>query len=275
MVEKIIDMNNSQGHMRSTSYKDKDDDEEEVQLPGFRFHPTDEELVGFYLRRMVDKKPLKFELIKQVDIYKYDPWDLPKPSSVGDKEGYFFCRRGRKYRNSIRPNRVTGSGFWKATGIDKPVYSLEGEAHNSTSAATVNAKISDQEAEVWTLCRIFKRNVSYKKYTPDLKQLSTKRQQPPIDTSSKKFYQVESSYTQESYVNFGAPLIQHYDNKPLVNLVKERKPLHVGHSSYVAQPPSMASSLNISNPYGNEILTQGEWDELSSVVECALDPFLM
>lgn len=39
-----------------------------------------------------------------------------------DKEGYFFCKRGRKYRNSIRPNRVTGSGFWKATGIDKPVY---------------------------------------------------------------------------------------------------------------------------------------------------------
>lgn len=31
--------------------------------------------------------------------------------------------RGRKYRNSIRPNRVTGSGFWKATGIDRPIYS--------------------------------------------------------------------------------------------------------------------------------------------------------
>lgn len=42
---------------------------------------------------------------------------------MGDRECYFFCRRGRKYRNSIRPNRVTGSGFWKATGIDKPIYS--------------------------------------------------------------------------------------------------------------------------------------------------------
>lgn len=46
-------------------------------------------------------------------------------STVGDKECYFFCRRGRKYRNSIRPNRVTGSGFWKATGIDKPIYSVK------------------------------------------------------------------------------------------------------------------------------------------------------
>jgi len=41
----------------------------------------------------------------------------------GEKEWYFFCLRGRKYRNSIRPNRVTGSGFWKATGIDRPIYS--------------------------------------------------------------------------------------------------------------------------------------------------------
>lgn len=42
------------------------------------------------------------------------------------KELYFFCKRGRKYRNSIRPNRVTGSGFWKATGIDKQVWSSGG-----------------------------------------------------------------------------------------------------------------------------------------------------
>ena len=46
---------------------------------------------------------------------------------MGDKEWYFFCRRGRKYRNSIRPNRVTGSGFWKATGIDRPIHSTGGE----------------------------------------------------------------------------------------------------------------------------------------------------
>lgn len=51
----------------------------EVQsLPGFRFHPTDEELVGFYLRRKVDKKPMRIDhLIREVDIYKLDPWDLP------------------------------------------------------------------------------------------------------------------------------------------------------------------------------------------------------
>lgn len=54
-----------------------DKSEDDVLLPGFRFHPTDEELVGFYLRRKVEKKPLSIEIIKQMDIYKYDPWDLP------------------------------------------------------------------------------------------------------------------------------------------------------------------------------------------------------
>ncbi|KDP41193.1 hypothetical protein JCGZ_15600 [Jatropha curcas] len=99
---------------------------DEVMLPGFRFHPTDEELVGFYLKRKIQQRPLSVELIKQLDIYKYDPWDLPKLATTGEKEWYFYCPRDRKYRNSARPNRVTGAGFWKATGTDRPIYSSEG-----------------------------------------------------------------------------------------------------------------------------------------------------
>ncbi|KAK8970778.1 Protein FEZ [Platanthera guangdongensis] len=99
---------------------------DEIMLPGFRFHPTDEELVGFYLRRKIQQRPLSIELIRQLDIYKYDPWDLPKMATTGEKEWYFYCPRDRKYRNSARPNRVTGAGFWKATGTDRPIYSSEG-----------------------------------------------------------------------------------------------------------------------------------------------------
>ncbi|MBA0843288.1 hypothetical protein Goarm_000490 [Gossypium armourianum] len=47
---------------------------EEIMLPGFRFHPTDEELIGFYLKRKVQQRPPSMEFIKQLDIYKYDPW---------------------------------------------------------------------------------------------------------------------------------------------------------------------------------------------------------
>ncbi|KAL5722771.1 hypothetical protein ACHQM5_006247 [Ranunculus cassubicifolius] len=99
---------------------------DEVMLPGFRFHPTDEELVGFYLKRKIQHRTLPIELIKQLDIYKYDPWDLPKLATTGEKEWYFYCPRDRKYRNSARPNRVTGAGFWKATGTDRPIYASEG-----------------------------------------------------------------------------------------------------------------------------------------------------
>lgn len=51
--------------------------QDEMLLPGFRFHPTDEELVGFYLKRKIQQRSLPIELIRQLDIYKYDPWDLP------------------------------------------------------------------------------------------------------------------------------------------------------------------------------------------------------
>ncbi|GFY82997.1 NAC (No Apical Meristem) domain transcriptional regulator superfamily protein [Actinidia rufa] len=106
----------------------------DVLLPGFRFHPTDEELVGFYLKQKIQQRSLPIELIKQVDIYKYDPWDLPSKITTrlsswhvpGEKEWYFYCPRDRKYRNSARPNRVTGAGFWKATGTDRPIYSSDG-----------------------------------------------------------------------------------------------------------------------------------------------------
>ncbi|KAJ4823934.1 hypothetical protein Tsubulata_009769, partial [Turnera subulata] len=110
-------------NMEEKNDVDKIDD---VMLPGFRFHPTDEELVGFYLKRKIQQRSLPIELIKQVDIYKYDPWDLPKLATTGEKEWYFYCPRDRKYRNSARPNRVTGAGFWKATGTDRPIYSSDG-----------------------------------------------------------------------------------------------------------------------------------------------------
>lgn len=44
--------------------------------PGFRFHPTDEELVIYYLKRKVCGKPFRFNAINEVDVYKSEPWDL-------------------------------------------------------------------------------------------------------------------------------------------------------------------------------------------------------
>ena len=46
-------------------------------LPGFRFHPTDEELVNYYLCRKCASLPLAAPIIREIDLYKYDPWQLP------------------------------------------------------------------------------------------------------------------------------------------------------------------------------------------------------
>lgn len=45
--------------------------------PGFRFHPTDQELVGYYLKRKTDELEIELEVIPVIDLYKFDPWDLP------------------------------------------------------------------------------------------------------------------------------------------------------------------------------------------------------
>ncbi|KAK4254510.1 hypothetical protein QN277_009886 [Acacia crassicarpa] len=98
-----------------------DGHELDMVMPGFRFHPTEEELVEFYLRRKVEGKRFNVELITFLDLYSYDPWELPAMAAIGEKEWYFYVPRDRKYRNGDRPNRVTTSGYWKATGADRMI----------------------------------------------------------------------------------------------------------------------------------------------------------
>ncbi|KAL2560020.1 NAC domain containing protein 83 [Forsythia ovata] len=88
--------------------------------PGFRFHPTDEELLVQYLKRKVLSYPLPASIIPEVDVNKSDPWDLPGDS---EQERYFFSTMEVKYPNGNRSNRATGSGYWKATGSDKKIVS--------------------------------------------------------------------------------------------------------------------------------------------------------
>ncbi|KAK7257228.1 hypothetical protein RIF29_31042 [Crotalaria pallida] len=94
--------------------------------PGFRFHPTDEELVVHYLKKKVSSDPLPAAIIADVDLYKFDPWELPAKASFGEQEWYFFSPRDRKYPNGARPNRAATSGYWKATGTDRPVLTSNG-----------------------------------------------------------------------------------------------------------------------------------------------------
>ena len=59
--------------------------------PGFRFHPTDEELVGYYLKRKVEGLPIELEVIPVIDLYKFDPWELPGITHLHPFLPFSFC----------------------------------------------------------------------------------------------------------------------------------------------------------------------------------------
>jgi hypothetical protein len=45
--------------------------------PGFRFHPTDEELITYYLLKKVLDSNFTGRAIAEVDLNKCEPWELP------------------------------------------------------------------------------------------------------------------------------------------------------------------------------------------------------
>nr|GMC95564.1 NAC domain-containing protein 92-like [Ipomoea batatas] len=90
--------------------------------PGFRFHPTDEEIILHYLLEKVANNGFVAIAIGEVDLNKVEPWDLPKKAKMGENVWWFFCQRDRKYPTGMRTNRATESGYWKATGKDKEIF---------------------------------------------------------------------------------------------------------------------------------------------------------
>ncbi|KAG6554983.1 hypothetical protein Mapa_003568 [Marchantia paleacea] len=160
--------------------------------PGFRFHPTDEELVTYYLDGKVrhGNQNVHCQAITEVDLNKCEPWELPDKAKMGEKEWYFFSLRDRKYPTGMRTNRATDAGYWKATGKDREVmssrsgrlvgmkktlvfylgrapkggktnwimheYRIEGEQSNQIHSP----KLSKDE---WVVCRIFQKSAGGKK----------------------------------------------------------------------------------------------------------------
>nr|CAB3488926.1 unnamed protein product [Digitaria exilis] len=158
---------------------------------GFRFHPTDEELIVHYLMNQASSLPCPVPIIAEVNIYHCNPWDLPAKALFGENEWYFFSPRDRKYPNGARPNRAAGSGYWKATGTDKAIlstptsenigvkkalvfyggkppkgvktdwimheYRLTGSANNKRTKRIGSSMRLDD----WVLCRIYKKNNNF------------------------------------------------------------------------------------------------------------------
>ncbi|KAG9133443.1 hypothetical protein Leryth_013251 [Lithospermum erythrorhizon] len=169
--------------------------------PGFRFHPTDEELVTYYLVRKISDSKFVARAVTDVDLNKCEPWDLPAKAKMGEKEWYFFSLRDRKYPTGVRTNRATNTGYWKTTGKDKEIY-------NSTTSELVGMKKTlvfyrgraprgektnwvmheyrihpkssyrTTAKDEWVVCRVFQKSVGLKKYPPNTSS-STSRQTIP------------------------------------------------------------------------------------------------
>ncbi|KAL8253848.1 hypothetical protein R6Q59_032069 [Mikania micrantha] len=94
--------------------------------PGFRFHPTEEELLQYYLRKKVAYEKIDLDVIREVDLNKLEPWDIQDICNIGStpqNDWYFFSHKDKKYPTGTRTNRATTEGFWKATGRDKIIHS--------------------------------------------------------------------------------------------------------------------------------------------------------
>uniref|UniRef100_A0A0E0JD41 NAC domain-containing protein n=1 Tax=Oryza punctata TaxID=4537 RepID=A0A0E0JD41_ORYPU len=167
--------------------------------PGFRFHPTDEEIITFYLApKVVDSRGFCVVAIGEVDLNKCEPWDLPgKAKMIGEKEWYFYCQKDRKYPTGMRTNRATEAGYWKATGKDKEIFrnhhmligmkktlvfykgrAPKGDKTNwvmheyrladasSSSSADNNNNPMQPRQDDWAVCRIFHKSSGIKKPVP-------------------------------------------------------------------------------------------------------------
>ncbi|KAI4989700.1 hypothetical protein ZWY2020_038063 [Hordeum vulgare] len=120
--------------------------------PGFRFSPTDEELVLFFLkRRIAAGRPTPY--IADVDVYRSHPSHLPERSALrtGDKQWFFCSRLDRKYPNGSRASRTTADGYWKATGKDRSICNAGRAVGNKKTLVYHHGRAPRGERTDWVM----------------------------------------------------------------------------------------------------------------------------
>ncbi|WCJ30868.1 NAC domain containing protein 2 [Euphorbia peplus] len=91
--------------------------------PGFRFRPTDYEILMAYLLKKVKGLPLPCDYaITECDLYDgKDRWKEMLDKTTCDTSLYFFVKLSKKTEKGQRINRFAGTGTWKETQNEKLV----------------------------------------------------------------------------------------------------------------------------------------------------------
>ncbi|KAL2499921.1 NAC domain-containing protein [Abeliophyllum distichum] len=249
--------------------------DEHIDLPpGFRFHPTDEELITHYLSLKVVDSSFCATAIGEVDLNKVEPWDLPWKAKMGEKEWYFFCVRDRKYPTGLRTNRATDAGYWKATGKDKEIFKMKilvgmkktlvfyrGRAPRGEKTNWVMHEyrlegnnsmqyLPTSTKNEWVICRVFKKSSGGKKVhilglirNRNCGEKSQSSDLPPLMDLSSDDNQTGYTVAEDSHVPcFSNPL---EDPKPQDNMIDE-----------FSNSASLISQNNENLPYSDSDLMQ-------------------
>ncbi|XP_004504766.1 NAC domain-containing protein 104 [Cicer arietinum] len=158
------------------------DNNNNVNLPpGFRFYPTDEELLVHFLHRKASLLPCHPDVIPDLDLFPYDPWELHGRALEEGNQWYYYSRRTQ--------NRITNNGYWMPMGMEEQVvttstnkrlgikkyyvfhlgqtpngnktnwimqeYRLSDSASSSRSSSSKRKSQPKSEHSRWVICRVY------------------------------------------------------------------------------------------------------------------------
>ncbi|KAK3217806.1 hypothetical protein Dsin_011776 [Dipteronia sinensis] len=189
--------------------------------PGYRFRPTDRELIVCYLRKKVYNQTLPpIDDIYDVEINKYTPLQLfDNYGRKGEAAMYFFTSRDRKYLKGKRPNRAVVGGFWKATaskhaigdennpiGYKSALVYHRGTFKNSTKTDWLmqeytlpdntpanipsTSSSTNMKLNTFVLCKIYRKSTKlFESMEPSTSSSTPSLQEPPMPLQANDHYE--------------------------------------------------------------------------------------
>lgn len=123
--------------------------------------------------------------------------------------------------------------------------------------------------EVWTLCRIFKRIPSFKKYSPNLKDTTALTKSNTVNSNTST---LDSENCKPYLICRDPEMMQQL--KPVFGQVDEKKHLFLGQFGQLPhlQPPSTPYPTFWNHNVEDYAFANENWDDLRSVVQFAIDP---